>query len=224
MNPQLTDSYGLNYGFGRSLFVSLNYSRTTDAMTQIIEQNDLTQQTFQTTINLDNYKNYSLNITAPVVVNEQWTSRLSFTGFINDYESQLSTGTLDKDQSSYHVNVNNEFSISNKVNAELSTWYRSSMRFGIFVIKPMYSFDLGLSLKVMDGLGKLKLSAKDIFGTMHNEVLVQQGNIDLLVNSDWESQRVNLAFSYNFGNQKVKRERRRRTANSDEEARVSRNN
>ena len=209
LNPQMTDSYGINYGLGRSLFVSLNYSHTTDAMTQVLEQNDLTQQTFQTTVNLDQFRNYSVNVTAPVVINDHWTTRLSFTGFINDFESDLSNGRLDQDQSSYRTNVSNEFVITDKINAEFSGWYRSAMRFGIFEIRPMYSFDLGVSLKVMDGLGKLRLSANDVFGTMHNEVLVEQGNIDLMVNSDWESQRVNLAFSYNFGNQKVKKERKR---------------
>ncbi len=224
LNPQLTNSYGINYGMGRSLFISLNYSRTTDAMTEVIEQNDITQQTFQTTVNLDKYENYSLNITAPIVLSELWTTRLSFTGFINDFESELASGSLNKDQQSYHANVSNELSINKKLSAEVSGWYRSSIRFGIFVIEPMYSVDLGLTLKVLDGQGNIKLSAKDILGTMHNEVIVKQDNIDLLVNSDWESQRVNLAFSYNFGNQKVKKERKRRTANSDEEDRVSRNN
>ncbi len=224
LNPQITNSFGLNYGLERKLYVSLNYSKTHDAMTQVIEQNDETQQTFQTMVNLDSYQNYSLNITAPIVISQGWTSRLSFTGLVNDFKSELESGTLDQDQTTFRVNANNEFSINNRLNAEFSGWYQSSMRFGIFVMKPRYSFDMGISLKVMDGLGKLRLSANDIFNTLHNEVDVQQDNIDLLVNSDWESQRVNLAFSYNFGNQKVKQARKRRTANSDEEARVSRNN
>ncbi len=221
LKPQFTNSFGLNYGLGRSLFISANYSRTTDAMTQVLEQNDLTQQTFQTTVNLDKFDNYSLNVTAPVILKEWWTTRLSFTGFINDFESQFSNGNVDNDQASYQVNVSNEFSINNDVNAELSGWYRSGSAYGIFNTKPMYSIDLGFSWKVMDGAGRVKVSAKDVFGTMKNEVTVDQGSINLTAKSNWESQRVNVAFSYNFGNQKVQGARIRKTANSEEESRVS---
>jgi len=220
LNPQFTNSFGLNYGLGRSLFVSANYSRTTDAMTQVLEQDDFTQQTFQTTVNLDQFDNYSLSVTAPVVLKEWWTTRLSFTGFVNDFQSKFNNGDVDNDQASYQANISNEFSISKDFNAELSGWYRSGSAYGIFNADHMYSVDLGISWKVMDGAGRVRVSAKDVLGTMKNRVYVNQGSIDLEVNSNWESQRVNVAFTYNFGNQKVQGARNRKTANSEEESRV----
>ena len=72
----------------------------------------------------------------------------------------------------------------------------------------------------MDGQGSVKLSVKDAFNILNNRVIAQAGSIDLNVRNKWESQRVHLSFSYNFGNDKVKAARKRRTANSEEESRV----
>ncbi|MFT6808024.1 MAG: iron complex outermembrane receptor protein [Saprospiraceae bacterium] len=220
LNPQFTNSYGLNYSLGRSLFISANYSKTGDAMTQVLEQNDETQQTFQTNINFDKFSNYSLNLTAPIIIAEWWTSRLSFTGFINDYETVSAGENLSADQASYVMNVNNEFTINKKVNAEISGQYQSGVTYGIFSVRPQYFVDLGVSTKVMEGQGRLKLSVKDVFNIFENSVIAKSGSIDLKVRNKWESQRVHLSFTYNFGNDKVKAARNRKTANSEEERRV----
>jgi len=220
LNPQFTNSFGMNYSLGRSLFVSANYSKTTDAMTQVLEQNDETQQTFQTNINFDRFSNYSLNITAPVVVAEWWTSRMSFTGFINDYQTVSAGENLAADQASYVINIGNEFSINQKIKAELTGQYQSGLTYGIFSIQPQYFVDFGISTKVMDGQGRLKFSIKDVFNTFSNRVIAKSGSIDLNVTNKWESQRVHLSFTYNFGNEKVKAARNRSTANSEEEGRV----
>ncbi len=224
LNPQYSDSYGINYSLGNKLFVSANYSRTTDAMTQIIDQNNETQQTFQTEVNLDNFNNYSLNISKPIIINESWTNRMTFTGFYNDFESQLDRGSLNTDQLSYQVNMSNDFTINNGFSAELSGFYQSPLVYGMFEVSSRFSTDLGVTKKVLDGQGSLKLSIKDLFNTNNNKVSVNQDDINLDVQNRWESRRVHLSFSYNFGNQKVQQARHRRTATSDEENRVSRGN
>ena len=222
--PQISNSYGINYGLQNKLFVTANYSRTTNAMTQVIDQNDQTQQTFQTTVNLDNFNNYSLNVTAPIVINNVWSTRWSLTGFYNDFESTFAEGNINKDQYSVNFYLAQNFTINKNLRAEVTGFYQSALVYGIFEIDPRYSVDLGVSLRVMDGLGSLKFSAKDVFGTMDNDVSVNQGSIDLKVHSSWESRRANVSFNYNFGNQKVKKARNRKTATSDEENRVSKGN
>jgi hypothetical protein len=123
---------------------------------------------------------------------------------------------------SYHINLSNDFTLSKKLSAEFTGFYQSPLVWGVFEISPRYSVDLGFSYKVMDGKGNVKVNAKDIFGTLDNDVSVNQNTINLDVHSRWEARRVQASFTYNFGNQKVKNARRRTTATSDEENRVSR--
>ncbi len=224
LSPQMSNAFGVNYSLGRSLFVSANYSHTTDAMTEILDQNDETQQTFQTVVNLDDFRNYSLNVTAPIVVGQNWTTRWSLTGFYNDFSSANSEIDVQSDQLSYHINVSNDISINDKLKAEVGAFYQSALTYGIFEIKPRYSVDLGASYKVMEGKGSLKLSVKDIFWTNNNDVLIDHESIDLRTRNVRESRRAQLTFNYNFGNQKVKKARNRSTAMSDEENRVGRSN
>ena len=221
LDPQITNSFGINYGLQNKLYVSANFSRTKEAMTEILGQNDETQQTFQTVVNLENFHNYSLNVTTPIIFHKSWSGRLSLTSFYNDFESSSAVGQINQDMLSYNVHFANDFSINQNFKAEFTAYYQSKLVYGIFEIDPRYSVDIGFSHKVMGGLGQFKLNVKDVFATMNNQVNVNQNTIDLTVFSAWESRRVNLAFNYNFGNQKVKRARNRRTATSDVERRVS---
>ena len=120
--------------------------------------------------------------------------------------------------------MSNDFTINNGLTAELSAFYQSPLVYGMFEVSSRFRTDIGLTKRVLDGQGSLKLSVKDIFNTDNNEVNVNQNDINLDVRNRWESRRVHLSFSYNFGNQKVQQARNRRTATSDEENRVSRGN
>ncbi len=179
MNPQYSDSYGVNYSFGNKLFVSVNYSPTTDAMLQIIDQNNETQQTFQTEVNLDNFNDYSLNVSKPIIISESWTNQITFTGFYNDFESQLDRGSLNTDQLSYQINMSNYLTINKGLTAELSAFYQSPLVYGMFEVSSRFRTDIGLSKRVLIGQGSLKLSIKDMFNTDNNEVSVNQNDINL---------------------------------------------
>lgn len=224
LNPQITNSIGINYSFGNSLFLSSNYSRTSHLMTEVIDQNDESQQTFQTYVNLDSYDNYSLNATAPIIINNHWTSRWSVTSFYNHFNSDFASGTVNNSLFSYHINMSNDLTLTNKMSVEFTGFYQSPLVWGVFDVSPRYSFDLGFSYKVLDGQGSIRINAKDIFGTLDNDVTVRQNTIDLDVHSQWEARRVQASFTYNFGNKNIKNARRRSTATSDEENRVSRGN
>ncbi len=224
LRPQYAQSFGLNYGLGRSLFVSLNYSKTTEAMTQVIEQFSDMNTTFQTTQNLDDYVNYSANVTAPIVLGQKWTTRLSLTGFYNKFSSVIPSGTLDNSQFSYNLYMGNEISVGKGWRGEISGYYQSKLVWGLFEVQPQYSIDLGISKRIMDGNGSIKFGVNDIFRTQVGNVDVMQDDIDLQVNEFRDSRRASVSFTYNFGNKKVKQARRRKSATADESSRISNDN
>ena len=191
-------------------------------MTEVIEQFSEENTTFQTYQNLDNFESASLNVTAPVVVNNFWTTRISATAFYHKFKSLIPSGTLDNEQTSYNLYMGNEFNLPQGWKGELTFNYRSSLIWGLFEIDPQYSLDLGVSTRVMNGNGSLKFGVNDVFRSMINTVDVRQDDIDLTVDQFRDSRRATVSFTYNFGNQKVKQARKRRTATEDEAGRITR--
>jgi hypothetical protein len=224
LRPQYANSFGINYGLGRSLFVSANYSKTTEAMTDVIEQFSEENTTFQTYQNLDDFESASLNVTAPITVSSKWTTRISATAFYHKFTSVIPSGQLDNEQTSYNLYMGNEFTLPKGWRGELTFNYRSSLIWGLFEVDPQYSLDLGISTRVMDGNGSLKFGMNDVFRSLVNKVDVFQDDINLTVDQFRDSRRATVSFSYRFGNQKVKQARRRSTATEDEAGRISKNN
>ena len=224
LRPQYSNSVGLNYGYGRSLFVSANYSKTTEAMTQVIEQFSDQNTTFQTWQNLDDFESASLNVTAPIVFSNTFTTRLSATTFYHKFNSVIPSGTLNNSQTSYNIYVGNEISLPRGWRGEVTFNYTSALVWGLFEIDPQYSLDFGLSTRVMNGMGNLKIGMNDIFRTLVNNVDVSQDDIDLSVYQFRDSRRATVSFSYRFGNQKVKQARKRKTATEDAAGRIGGDN
>ncbi len=221
LNPQYSNSIGLNYALGNSLFIAANYSHTTDAISDILEQNSATNTTFQTNDNLDNTHSASLTISAPKVWAEWWTSCLNATGFYNDFVSVLNDGSnLDNKSFGAQVSFNNEIQLPAGINMEVSGSYQSKLVYGQLTIEPQGRLDFGFSKRLFDGKGNIKLSASDVLLTSNSKVYIDQNDVNLFVNQVNDTRRVSLNFTYNFGNQKVKGARKRKTSSSDESNRI----
>ncbi len=220
LNPQYSNAFGVNYGFGNSFFVSANYSRTKDAITEVIEQFSSENVTFQTTINLDDYNSANLTISKSLPWKEIGVTRINLTSFYNDFQSSIPSGTLDNQNVAYHLYVGNEFNLPANIVFELSGTYQSKVVFGMFQIEPQYGIDLGFSKDVLKGKGSLKIGLDDIFYTRRNEVSVRQDDIILDVFQRNDTRRVKVNFKYKFGNNKLKSARKRSTATEDEKSRL----
>lgn len=220
LRPQYADAFGINYGFGKSLFISANYSKTTEVMTQVIEQFSDQNTTYQTYQNLDDFESASLNVTAPLTIADFLTTRISATAFFNKFNSEIPSGTLNNAKASYNFYIGNDISLSQTVKAEVIFNYTSAVVWSLFQIEPKYNLDLGISTKIFNGNGSLKIGMNDVFRTLIHRVDVQQDDIDLKVRQYRDSRRVNLSFSYRFGNQKVKPARSRSTATEEEAGRI----
>ena len=221
LNPQYADAFGINYGLGKNLFISANYSYTKDAITEVIEQQSADNLTFQTYQNLENQHSASLTVSMPKAWTEMYTSRLSVTSFYNEFKSVIPSGILDNRNLAANIYLSNNFTLPKDWTIELSGNYTSKVIFGLFQIDPQYSVDLGVTKSILDGKGTVKFGVDDIFKTRGTTGKVMQDDIDLKLNSEWDSRRAKISVSYNFGNQKVKAARKRKTATDDETRRIS---
>ena len=225
LRPQLTNSLSATYGFKNAAYATLSYSRTNDAMTEIIRQDDSLQLTFQTEENIAQFDNFSINLSSPIPVTKWWMVRMNLTAFYNKFYSEYSAeSVIDRTSWATNAYVSNNFTIKKGVRAELSGNYQSPMNYGIIDMKAQWGIDAGLNMSVLDGKGRISFNVNDIFNTRRFGGTIRQGNVDATINNKWESRRVFVSFSYNFGNNEVKPNRRRRTATSDEQNRVNSGN
>ncbi|MFT4535342.1 MAG: iron complex outermembrane receptor protein [Saprospiraceae bacterium] len=220
LNPQYTNAYGVNYAMGRQLFVALNYSHTSDAITEVIEQVSEENKNYQTTQNLDDFSNISITVSAPKVWTEWWVSRLNYTGFYTDFKSEIPSGTLDNQKFTNMVNLNNELKIPGGWNLEVAGRYQGKLTFGLFEIDPQGSLDIGLSKSIINGRGNIKVNMSDIFRTKNSNVRIDQDDLDLLIMQTNDTRRITVNVSYRFGNDKVKAAKKRTTSAEEENGRI----
>jgi hypothetical protein len=216
LTPEFTDNLEFTYTYKDAVSLSLGYAHTRDNMFDIIEQEDITRKTFQTTTNLQKVENYSANLSFPIPVRKWWMMNNNMSVYYTRYrDNNVSGGVLDLGQVAYNFYTGNTFTFKKDWSAELSMWYNSPNIFGIIKqTKPQYAVNAGIQKK-LNKSSKLKLSANDIFLTSFFNGKIDYQNIDLKVSNRWASRRVSLTYTYNFGNQNVKSARRRSTATDD---------
>ena len=223
LNPQYTDAYAFTYGLKNMVFLTLNYNHTTDAITEVLEQENENQITYQTVANLEQIRNYSANVSAPIPVSDWWTANLNLTTFYNEVQSPFSEGGfIDNGQWTYSLRAQNTFSLPGDVELEWSGFYRSAMLWGVFEISEQYQMDLGATRNF--GRLRVQASLNDVFNWQGNTVIIRQGDIDTDVVNRWESRVFRLNLSYRFGNEKIKKARRRGTASEDLQQRAGGDN
>ncbi len=221
LNPQFTDNAEVTYSYKGASSIAFGYSFTKDNMFDVIEQEDDTRKTFQTTTNLEKVENFSVNISFPVTVRKWWTMNNNISGYYNRFrDSDVSGGVLDIGKFAYNFYTGNTFSFKKGWSAEANMWYNSPNIFGIVkATKPQYAVNAGVQ-KVLNKKARLKLNVNDMFLTSFFNGKIDYQNIDLAVTNRWASRRATLSFTYNFGNQNVKSARRRSTATDDLKSRA----
>jgi outer membrane receptor protein involved in Fe transport len=220
LNPQYSNSVGVNYGFKNLFFISANYSRTKDAMTEVIEQFSSENKTFQTNINLDNYNAADLTFSTSIPLGKIGVTRINLTSFYNDFRSSIPSGTLDNQNVAYHIYIGNEFNLPADIIMEVTGTYQSKLTYALFKLNAQYGVDLGFSKDILKGKGSLKIGIDDIFDVRQNDVFVRQDDIYLDVTQKRDTRRVKVNVKYNFGNNKLKNVRKRSTATEEEQSRI----
>lgn len=216
LNPQYTNNFEFNYTYNKSITLTLGYSHTTDAITQILLTDPASKATFQTNLNLQTQDGYNVNLYAPYTISKWWTGNVNVTGFYLKFKSDsLLGGSLNNGKAAYQARTTQTFVIAKGYKAELSTYYNSALTYGIFNIKPQYATDAGISHSFADKKANIKLSVSDIFNTRRNDVTsyYQTNNLDIKQKN--ESRVTRLTFTYNFGNNKIKM--RQHQSGADEE-------
>lgn len=225
LNPQYSNSIELTHQFNYRLNTSLSFTRTTDLMTEITDTAG-TRQAFITNINLASQDVISLNVSYPFAPTKWWNVFANVSAFRISNSSIIEEGKeIDITVTAANVFMQHSFNLPKGVNLELSGFYASpSVWGGNFKTNSIWSMDFGAKKSILDGKGNLKLSVSDIFFTQPWVGKNSLGELQIDAMGTWESRRVRLNFTYNFGSKDVKSARKRSTGLEDEASRISTGN
>lgn len=220
LKPQYTNNLALNYTFKRKYSAVLSYSHTNDIMSQLVQQDEQTHVLHQTQENINEMDNIRLSLNIPVKITNWWSAYNSAQFYYDRYKGLYSGLQLDKGYASMMFNTYQNFIISDGWKAELSGMYRSASITGPFKVDPMGMVSVGLEKTLWDGKANVKLNVQDIFQSMKYRVTTDFGNLHLNNQINTNSRSVNLAFTWNFGNQKVKVTKHKESSLEKQENRI----
>jgi outer membrane receptor protein involved in Fe transport len=223
LKPQYTNNYELKYTYNKTINVSLGYSQTKDVMSQVLLTNTTTKVTYQTDLNLQTQNNYNASINSPYTIAKWFTGNINLTSFYMQFKADNLLGaSYNGGRFAYQAKISQNITFAG-FRAEILENYQSSLVYGLYLVKPQYSIDAGISRAFADKKINLKLSVSDIFDMRRNDVnSVFQAN-NIYIRQKNETRIARLTFTYNFGNSSIK-SRNRQTGSSEESSRVSSGN
>lgn len=219
LKPQFTHSVSLSHTYADMINTSVSYSRTTDALGDMIVQSDTTRNAYQIPSNFDHFDNASVTVSAPIPVTKWWNAQLSLNGFYSRYQSVYLNQTINNSQFTGMIYLANNITLPKNFSVEVAAEYHSPLIWGIYHVKSNYSADLGISKSFGNG-SNLKFSLTDVFNTNIDRITINDNNLRLNGNFKNETRVATLTYTCKFGNSQVQNARRRSTATDDERSRV----
>jgi hypothetical protein len=220
LKPQYTHSIELKHGFKQKIFTSLNAAFTSGLISYIIQPVSLKQYE-RVPENMGHSQSYSLVISFPVNVSSSWKIQSTLMGLYSRFRFSYLDQPVIASQAGSKLNVTNAFGFKKGWSAELSGELSSPSVEVISHIPWMGYMNAGVQ-KNFGLRWKLRLSVEDILYT--RKIAIGHINtagfyMHTLINYD--SRVATLNATYNFGNQKLKGARQRKTASEEEMSRTN---
>ena len=213
LKPQITNSFQLTHVFKGFISTSIGYSRINDVIAnQIPKQIAAENKTYVTTENLDNQDSYNLTVSLPIPIKKWWNMQSNINVFYNRFRSFYYGADLDIAQVGASVFANNTFTLPKGYTVELSGFWNSPTQYNVLKARAQGQISLGASKSLWNKKATIRLNVNDVFFLNRFAGTIQYQDIDMKLQSRWESRQARLSFTYRFGNQNVKAARQRTTS------------
>lgn len=214
--PQFSHNIELSHTFKGKFTTTLNYSKTTDVISEIIRQNAEEKITFATVENISQFQNIGIAVTAPLKWADWFSTNVFVNVFNNHYKGMYNADPIDLSSTAYMINVTNSFTFPKGFTAELSGFYRSKTVDQLMTMNEMYQMTIGLQKTLMKGKSTVRLNFRDPFGWQKFGGYTKYGNADITIKNRWDTRQVSASFTYRFGKNTITPSRRRATGVSEE--------
>jgi hypothetical protein len=220
LRPQFSHNIEFSHTYKGFLTTTLNYTKTTDIIQQVLIQDDAKNETFVKQDNIATQQQFGLSINAFNQYTKWWSGNI----YVNVSNNQL-TGPINNEPVSitantFMANISQQFKFNKGYSAELSGFYRSEGLEGIFRIKGFGAVNIGLSKQIMKNKGTIRLNVRDIFWSQRIKGESKYGTVDANFRQFNDNRIANISFTYRFSKGKAAAGPRKRGGAEDEQSRV----
>ena len=220
LRPQFSHNIELSHTYAGNFTTTLNYTKTTDLINDVLDQNEEKNETFITKSNIASQRQYGITVTTMVPV-KKWLKINLYANFSNNrFQGFINNSTVDLQSNLLTTNVNAQMSLGKGWNAELSGFYRTKGLEGVLLIGGLGAVNGGISKSVLNNKGTVKLGFRDIFSTQQFKGYAEYSYIDTRFVQKRDSRQASLSFNWRFGNAKIAAPKRKAGGASDEQSRV----
>lgn len=223
-NPALQPQYGnsaeLSYSFKGAIVNSVSYERIDHVMLDHTFQNDTTKIFIETVRNMNFQQSFTYSLFIRKDIRSWWSLTFSGNLFFAAFKGDIRGVPFHTQTTSCFANLQNTFALPQHTNLELLVMYRGPKISGITQINSVWMVSLAVKKTFFNEKLSCTIGAEDLFHTMKFHTHARFDNQDWNFYMQYDSQRVNVSLSYNFG--RVKAEERDSTSNEEEKERLGR--
>ena len=216
LQPELANSFELNYSFGKNLHAVFYYTDVKDVMTSVLTQLPERNITIRSIANIEGFKNKGLNLNHTYKPVTFWTIINNGNIFENHYFGTFNNEKINNREWSYSLQTNHIFKMPRNWSIELNGQYNSSQTYGVFQQKGTGFVSAGLMKSVWSDKLSLKLAANDIFKTMNYQAESFTGGVRMNQSFDLDTRTILFSATLKIGKDLGKKVR----DSSDEKSRV----
>jgi iron complex outermembrane recepter protein len=220
LQPQFSHNVELSHTYKNFLTTTLNYTRTTDIINEVLEQNTDRNETFVKKANIAKQRQFGLAISANGQINKWWTGNIYANVYNNLFEGIINGDFVNISATTAQFNASSQFKLDKTWGAEISGFFRTPGVDGVFKIQSLGAMNMGFSKQVWKGKGTFRLSVRDVLYSQKAKGNIKYSNIDASFQQRRDSRQVALGFTYRFSKGKVGAQKRRTGGAGDEQNRV----
>jgi len=217
LQPSFTTQFKATYRY-KSWMTSFTVGKEKDVMVRYPLYNPETNVLEYLGTNLP-YRNFAvLETNFPVKIAKWWNLNAQVSGFYNHEFRPYLDEVFALKVYNYEIRLNQIFSLPEGFTINLFANYESKTGNSLYIIKPRYTVDISLQKSWFDNRLNTKLSFNNILDSSDQKLEFRHKQImDNRFTHWWDSRRIILALSYNFGRSKYQAKEVQR---ADEESRA----
>jgi hypothetical protein len=217
LKPQFSHNVELSHSYQGFLTTTVNYTRTTDIIQNVLEQNEVKKETFVRKANIAKQRQYGISFNSNVPITKWWRSNIYVNAFNNKFEGIVNDTFIAFNANTMMLNGSQQFSFAKTWTAEISGFFRTGAVEGVLRTKPFGRVSLGIGKQIMKNKGTIRLNLSDVFYTQQFRATSKYANVDAAFQERGDSRVMNINFSYRFSKGKINGTPKRRAGSASEE-------